>query len=191
MSSRLHLMLPALSIVLIVAGTGTAQAANYIKIGDIRGEAADDKHQGWIELTTVSLSPGGTATAPRTSGASTSFSVAAPNQGTRGEFSITKRMDSSSPTLRQYCATGRHIPEVQLDMTRGSPATPQAYEEYKFTDVVITSCRAAGAGGDGPSETISFVYGTMKVDYTPQNPPGQKPTSAPSRAFGPSNQRKP
>ncbi len=69
-------------------------------------------------------------------------------------FTITKEIDKSSPLLAQACASGKHFPEVDVDI---------ASAHYKLMDVIISS-DTKSSGGDRPMESISFTY--QKIEMT-------------------------
>jgi len=68
-------------------------------------------------------------------------------------LTITKEVDAASPKLFEMCASGKHIPEVDVDM--GSA-------HYKLEDVVISSATKS-SGGDRPMETLSFTYQKIEM----------------------------
>jgi type VI protein secretion system component Hcp len=70
-------------------------------------------------------------------------------------FTITKEIDKSSPLLTQACASGKHFPEVDVDLASGA--------HYKLMDVIISS-DTKSSGGDRPMETLSFTY--QKIEMT-------------------------
>ena len=47
---------------------------------------------------------------------------------------------------------------------------------YSFT----TGIDWSGPGDEGPEEKIKFVYGTLEVEYTPQNADGTQGTKIPA-----------
>ncbi len=91
-----------------------------------------------------------------------------------GEFSISKMVDSASPAFFRNCVAGAHYKTVTL-MCRKAGAAPEAaggpYLGYKFGTVFTTKV-AWKHGDDGPSEDITFVYGTLEIEYKKQKPDG-------------------
>ena len=85
----------------------------YLQIGDIKGESADDKHKGWIEVSHV----GWGVSQPR----STSVSTAGGHTSGTADLSemiFTKTADLSSPGLFQHCAMGKTIPKAVFEFMR-------------------------------------------------------------------------
>jgi len=87
------------------------------------------------------------------------------------EFTITKSVDKASPVLFKSCAAGEHYKKVTLEMRKagGDPqgaGTP--FLKYSFSTVFTTKIDWSGPGDEGPEESITFVYGTLGIQYTDQ-----------------------
>lgn len=90
-------------------------------------------------------------------------------------FNITKRVDKTSPRLVIDSASGTHIQTVEL---LASHAGAVDYLKYTFTDVIVSSVDEA-AGGDAPTEKVSFNFATVAIQYTPHDNLGNaQPTVA-------------
>ena|ERR1043166_7004684 len=92
------------------------------------------------------------------------------------EFNITKTTDTASPNFFRNCVAGAHYKEVILAMRKAggdpkSAGTP--FLVYKFGTVFTTKV-SWESGEDAPTEKITFVYGTLQVEYQTQNPDGTK-----------------
>jgi type VI secretion system secreted protein Hcp len=90
------------------------------------------------------------------------------------EFNITKTTDTASPAFFRNCVAGAHYKEVYLAM-RKSGSDPKTagkpFLVYKFGTVFTTKI-SWESGEDSPAEKITFVYGTLQVEYKMQNPDG-------------------
>ncbi len=96
------------------------------------------------------------------------------------EFTITKTADSASPVFFKNLATGVHYNTVKLTMRKagGDPHTAgQPFLTYTFGTVFTTKIDWSGPGDEGPEEKITFVYGTLTVEYKTQKPDGTIGTS--------------
>jgi type VI secretion system secreted protein Hcp len=144
----------------------TAQGAAvdyFLKIDGIEGES---KHRGYekqIEIQSYSF------------GLTQSGSFAAGGGAGAGkvqvsEFIITKVTDKSSPLLMQACANGKHLKEATLFAVKSDESRTE-FLEIKFTDLLITSYQTS-AGGDIPTESMSFNFAKMDIEYRPQNADG-------------------
>jgi type VI protein secretion system component Hcp len=168
---------------LVWAPAVLAADAAYIHIPGMDGASKDAAHMSWISASSVvSGDLNGDAAADRDSaspamsemtarkeniGSQSSGSGAgkvamAPRDASSGmasgkrmhkPFVITKEVDKSSPLLTQFCASGKHINEVDID---------SAGMHYKLTDVLIASDTKSG-GADRPMETISFTYQKIEM----------------------------
>jgi|GEM_PF-1376130 len=99
------------------------------------------------------------------------------------EFTIKKTVDSASPLFFKNCVTGAHYKNVTLSMRKAggeSQSSGQVFLKYSFGTVFTTKIDWSGPGDEGPEEQITFVYGTLGITFTPQNPDGSlgTPTSA-------------
>lgn len=139
----------------------------FIKIGDVKGEAQDDKHKDEIDILSWSwgLSQSGTTHVGGGSGA---------GKVNVQDLSITKYVDKSSPILMMACSNGKHYPEAKLTV-RKAGEHPVEYIVITMTDLIITSLSTGGSGGeDRLTENITLNFGQVKVEYQPQGKTGAK-----------------
>ena len=90
------------------------------------------------------------------------------------EFNITKTTDTASPAFFRNCVAGAHYKTVTLAMRKagGDPKSAgKPFLLYKFGTVFTTKI-SWESGEDAPTEKITFVYGTLEVEYRTQNPDG-------------------
>ena len=156
-------LLPVLFAVLILPSLESAFAASdfYLKIDGIDGEATG-QHQGEIEIQSFSW------------GVSNTGSMAGGGGGGTGkaqfqDFHFTKTLDKSSPKLMQAVATGEHLKTVDLRASKGGT---NEYYVIHLEDVLVSSYSTSGSSGDMPTESISFTYAKIEMQYTPTNPDG-------------------
>jgi type VI secretion system secreted protein Hcp len=88
------------------------------------------------------------------------------------DISITKRIDSVSPILFKNTATGEHYKQVIIHMRKAGGDQQSEFLTYTFGTVFTTKIDWSGPGDQGPQEQITFVYGTLKIDFKPQKPDG-------------------
>jgi type VI secretion system secreted protein Hcp len=133
----------------------------FLKLDGIPGESTDAKHKDEIELVTFAwgatdaLAPSGGGVAGRAK-----FE----------DFHFTMLVNKASPQLFLATASGKHIKEGNLAV-RKAGKTQVEYLKIKFTDVIVTSFQEVG-GTEEPQEAISFAYGTIAIEYTPQSSKG-------------------
>lgn len=139
----------------------------FIKIGDIKGEAQDDKHKDEIDVLAWSwgMSQSGTM---HMGGGGGGGKVAVQ------DLSLTKYIDKSSPVLMTACSDGSQYKEAKL-VVRKAGKTPLEYLIITMTDVIITSISTGGSGGeDRLTENVTLNFSTVKTEYQPQKPDGSK-----------------
>lgn len=96
-----------------------------------------------------------------------------------GEFTISKLVDSASTDFFRNCVAGAHYLKVCLACRKagGDPSSAGLpYLIYTFSTVFTTEVSWKHSD-DGPTEDITFVYGSVKIDYLPQKPDGTLDTS--------------
>jgi type VI secretion system secreted protein Hcp len=92
-------------------------------------------------------------------------------------FNVMKRTDKASAKLFQTCCSGGHFGKAMVVLRKSGTDTKvggAAYIEYTFHKVFVESVQWSGsAGGDDyPTESVSFGFGAVQVDYKPQKPDG-------------------
>lgn len=137
----------------------------YLKLGDIKGEATDEKHKDEIDVLAWSW------------GVSNPTSMASGGGGGVGKVSFqdlhfTHYVDKASPNIMKMCATGEHLKEVTLTQ-RKQGKTPQEYLIIKLSDVMVSSVSDGGSGaGDQPVENVSLAFAKIDLEYKPQKADG-------------------
>lgn len=139
----------------------------FIKIAGIDGESSDDKHQGWIEISTFNsgLTQAVSSTASSSGGASA-------ERANFHDFSFTKQLDIASPALALACADGTHIDEIVIELCRAGTEKVK-FMEYKLTNCLVSGVTVQGAGaGELPTESVSIDFGKISWAYTQQKRAG-------------------
>src|SRR5258708_31568715 len=80
----------------------------FLMLDGIKGEAADDKHKGEIDIESFSWGLAQTGSGSRGSGSGTGKVDIA-------DINIQKLVDKTSPTLMLACANGKPIPKGKLN----------------------------------------------------------------------------
>jgi type VI secretion system secreted protein Hcp len=144
----------------------------FIKIGDIKGEAQDDKHNDEIDVLSWTWGVSNCGSAHFGSGAGA-------GKVNVQDLSFTKFMDKASPPLLLACCNGKHFPQATLTV-RKAGENPVEYCKIKLTEVLISSVSTGGAGsGDRLTEQVTLNFGTVNLDYVPQNDDGKPGTPVP------------
>jgi type VI secretion system secreted protein Hcp len=86
------------------------------------------------------------------------------------DFSVMKHYDKSSPLLFKSICSGTHIKTATLSATKaGGGGKP--FLKIDFEELFVTSLQAS-ASSEIPTESVSFSYNSIKVDYSVQNEMG-------------------
>jgi type VI secretion system secreted protein Hcp len=139
----------------------------FIKIDDLVGDSADDKHAKEIEVLSWSwgMSQHG-STHSGTGGGSGKVSVQ--------DLSFVKRIDASSPNLIQMCCSGKHFSSGLLTVRKAGGKTPVEYLKIKLEDMIVSnySTGGSGEGGEIIHENVTLNFARFTVTYTPQDKAG-------------------
>lgn len=108
-------------------------------------------------------------------------STAAPSGGAGGggrpkiefdDFSWSQVLDSSTPPLFSRVASGEHIKNAKLSLTRPGDGRAQTYFTMLFGNVILSSLDLAGTSGVLPRVDGVFNYEVITMTYFPQKPDG-------------------
>ena len=135
----------------------------FLKLDTIEGESADEKHSKEIQI--LSWSIGGSQV---TSVAGTGGSGA--GKVDLSDLSILKYYDKASPKLWKALISGTHLPKGSLTAVKAG-ADGKPFLKIDFEELYITSIQQS-ASSEIPSESVSFSYNKIKVDYSTQDEKG-------------------
>ena len=150
-SRSLALATPLASVVI-----ADAEAAAYIKIGDIKGESQIAGFENFIKISYFKVEING---------------AAARGDQSKVEFKnpqIRFPVEQASPSLMLACVTGEPIPSATLVLTKTTDDGKEVpYYKITFSDVIVTSYSTEGtAAGDPPVEHFSLNYEKIEWSYT-------------------------
>jgi type VI secretion system secreted protein Hcp len=143
-------------------------ASIFARIGTIKGESHDAKHEDEIEVFSW------------TWGVSQSGAMTPGGGGGRGkskasfqDLAFTHPVDKASPLLMLACATGERIKEATITV-RKADESQQDYIVVKLTDVFVTSVSSSGGDGGTTTESVALAFAKVDLEYTPQKPDGSR-----------------
>jgi type VI secretion system secreted protein Hcp len=138
----------------------------FLKIDGIKGESADSKQSGEIELDSWSW------------GATQSGGHAYGGGGGAGkvqmqDFHFCMRLNEASPKLLEACSSGKHIPQATLTC-RKAGGEQGAFLKVKFSDMLVSSYQTGGSGGSDivPVDQISLNFSKIEFEYFKQDKAG-------------------
>ncbi|HXN45368.1 MAG TPA: hypothetical protein VN893_01930 [Bryobacteraceae bacterium] len=111
-------------------------AAAFLNIPDVRGEALDPQHLGWIEILSYSQTRG------------------------LAEFTLTKALDSTSPHLHHLALTG-----IQFDGELDAVNDGRVVLQFGLKGAVIAALQLGGRGPDGETlESLKLNCASVEVE---------------------------
>jgi type VI secretion system secreted protein Hcp len=99
-----------------------------------------------------------------------------------GEFTVTKFVDVSTPTLNEYCCGGKAIPTATVIVGRNAESDGKImpFITYTLNNVVLSNVSVSGGAGGKPVETLSLNFTKIKWELTTQKDDGSKEGTAAS-----------
>lgn len=142
----------------------------YVELTDIEGEATAENFEKKIEIFSFSWG----ASAPVNVG-SGSAGISA-SKVSISSFNVMKKTDKASPKLFKACCTGDHITKMTVSMRKQTGTGGQdVFLIYTFETVFVESIQWSGSSGgdDTPTESVSFAFGKVTVEYKTQDKTGK------------------
>ncbi|MES2820461.1 MAG: type VI secretion system tube protein Hcp [Pseudomonadota bacterium] len=137
----------------------------FIKIEGIPGESKDSKHAGQIDVLSWGYAVSQTSTS-HTGGGSGA------GKANFSELTFSHYVDKATPNLMKYCASGKHVPSVELTCCKVGDGSQQ-YMKVTLTEVLITHVRPMGSTSDPRVlEEVGMSYGKIEVEVKEQNADG-------------------
>jgi type VI secretion system secreted protein Hcp len=139
----------------------------FLKLEGIEGESQDADHSGEIDFFSF------------TEGISNAGKYDAGTGGNTGkaiysDLHLTKYVERSSPTLRQYCGLGTAIDTVTISCNKQAGEKKVEYFKITMHHVVVTSISAGSGGSTDPiNESLSLNFAGIEYDYTQQSNTGE------------------
>ena len=137
----------------------------YLQLGDIKGESADERHKGWIEVTNVTWS----VHQPRATSVSTAGGHTA-GRADLSEIGFTKLADMSSPVLFQTSAAGKTLPKAVIEFFRADgDGKPICYYKLELENVMISEVSSHSGDKGIVKESVHLAFSKIKATYTKQD----------------------
>jgi len=148
----------------------------YLDLKDIPGEATAKGFEGKIEIFSFSWG----ASAPVTIGPGTTGISA--SRVSISSFNVMKKTDVASPKLFKAACLGEHIPTMTVSMRKQTGTGGQdSFLIYSFEEVMVESIQWSGSSGgdDTPTESVSFAFGKVTIEYKVQAKDGKLTAGTP------------
>lgn len=138
----------------------------FARIGSIKGESRDAKHQDEIEVLSWAWGMAQSGATSQGGGRAGAGKV------TFHDLTFTHHIDKATPSLMKACATGTHIKDATVTL-RKSGKGQQDYLVITMNDVLVTSVStSATAEGDTTFESVGLAFAKVDLEYKPQKPDG-------------------
>ncbi|HEY0894316.1 Hcp family type VI secretion system effector [Cellvibrio sp.] len=137
----------------------------FIKIEGIAGESKDSNHSGQIDVLSWGYAVNQSSSANTGGGGGV-------GKAHFSELVFTHYIDKATPNLMKYCASGKHIPSIELSCCKVGDGQ-QEYMKVTLNDVLITHVRPTGdASSPRVMEEVGISYSKIKVEVKEQNSNG-------------------
>ena len=138
----------------------------FLKIDGVQGESSQDGHVGEIEVLSFSWGESNKAAGPAHGGGGGAGKVS------MQDFQFVMGLNRASVGLMKACATGQHIKTATLSARKAGKGQ-QEYLTFKFRDVLVSSFQTAGTEETPvPTDSVSFNFAKIEVEYKPQKSDG-------------------
>jgi type VI secretion system secreted protein Hcp len=145
--------------------SGASMATDiFAKIGDIKGDSTDNKHQDEVEVLSYSWGVTNTGNIGTGGGGGA-------GRATFQDLSIVHKIDRASPQLLQACATGQHLKEATITFRKAGKGQ-QDFLIIKMNDVIISGVVQSAPSSEAGSETVSLEFAKVDWEFKPQKTDG-------------------
>ncbi len=134
----------------------------FLKIDGVTSECKDPDHKDWIDVDSFSF---GCSVADFAIGPEGKLVADDPSVQ---PMTFTGGMHKGSPTLFQFCVTGKQIATVDFH-ARTAGGEPFVYLKMKLEDCLITGVNTSAGDNGLPTETITLAYRKIMVEYNEQD----------------------
>jgi type VI secretion system secreted protein Hcp len=139
----------------------------FLKLNGVEGESKDSKHQGEIQLETVSWGSSNAASFNYGGGGGT-------GKVTMQDIHFTKVIDKASTKLFYHCCAGKHFPDAILTF-RKAGGDQEEYFQVKLKDLMISNITWSDHAGGGTlaQEQGSLAFTEIEFIYKQQGQDGK------------------
>jgi type VI secretion system secreted protein Hcp len=135
----------------------------FLKIGDVKGESKDSKHEGEIDVLSWSWGVSQTGSMSHGGGGGA-------GKANFSDLNFMHALDKASPVLMKSCAMGDHFADATL-VSRKAGKGQQDYLIIKMKEVFVTSVQPSGSS-EHPMESVSLTFSHVDLEYKPQKADG-------------------
>jgi type VI secretion system secreted protein Hcp len=135
----------------------------YVKIQGIDGDSTNSQFTNWFEISSFSWGDSNSTQGHGTGSGGGAGKVRFE------DLTISKPTGKGSPLLMVACASGKHLPAVQLVVTQaslGSTDKQQVFLQITLKDVLVSSYHQSGDSAGSPQDEMSLNFTDIEYDQT-------------------------
>jgi len=137
----------------------------FCKIDGVTSESQHVNHVGDIDVTSWSWD----ATQPSSIGSGVAGN--AKGKAVPGVFQFAHRYDKASPTIAQYCASGKHFSNIVASACQAGDGQKD-FLTVTMDDCMIVSVAPSANSGGEVMESVCLAYNKIKWEYKPMDAQG-------------------
>ncbi len=141
------------SLIVILAASSAIEAAWFMDIDGVPGQATEKNHKNWVVCEAVQFGVARQVSSPD--------GRSLPGAPAFSEITLTRRMDISSPDLFLRAAGGQSAPEAVIELTNSAGTVVL---RIVLKDVAVTSYNVA-ASNQEIMEEIKVTYSKITMTY--------------------------
>jgi len=141
----------------------------FLNIKGIDGDTTNTQFQNWFEISSFSWGDSNGAQSHATGGGGGAGKVHFE------DLTVTKSTGRGSPLLMVACASGKHLPAVQLVVTTSASATSaqeQTFLTITLTNALVTGYHMSDDAAGMPQDEFSLNFADIEYDQTYANADG-------------------
>jgi len=139
----------------------------FLKVDGVSGETKDAKHAGCVDALSFNWGanqPGNMHIGGGGGAGKVTFN----------DLNVQAYIDKATPTIMQFCASGKHVSAVTLTICKAG-GNPVEYTQIELQDVIVTGTDFNGAGSaDRILVNYRFQAAKVKLHYWEQTSQGGK-----------------
>jgi type VI protein secretion system component Hcp len=118
------------------ADESRAAASIFLRLGNVKGEAQDELHQGEIDVLAFDF------------GVDSTHTIFGTSTNTINDISLVKYTDVATPELLLLLLSGKPVSDAKLSFVENISGHEQPVVTYQLRDVIVTSHQCGGSGGE-------------------------------------------
>ena len=144
--------------------------AMFMRVEGATGESADGQHKGWSDIQTFTWAAAQPAAMANGGGGNA-------GKANFADLVVTAYMDKATPAILKYCASGKHVPKVEISSCK-TGGDQIEFSRLTLEEVVVTLAKIEGPDAEDEPNRLVMRYGfqaaRVKKQYWEQTASGGK-----------------